>query len=122
MKKLKRYKVKFEEDGTMKPKVYLSACELCENNWQTIIVITRDECTFTANNRVRKVLTQKKNMFLRTKGWRQGILTIEFFFHYGPLNFTSLILEKREKIVHQGRLQKIEAVKIFEYRKNNDSY
>ena len=52
MEKLKRYMIEFEEDGTIKPKVYLSACELNENNWQSIIVITHNEYTFSANNRV----------------------------------------------------------------------
>lgn len=31
-------------------------------------------------------------------------------------------MERREEMVHQNGLQKIEAVKIFEYRKNNDGY
>lgn len=32
------------------------------------------------------------------------------------------ILEKREKVIYQTRLQEIKVVRIFEYKKKNDGY
>ncbi len=49
-------------------------------------------------------------------------MTSEFLFPYGQLNLASLIPEKREEVIQQTGLQEIEAVEIFKYRKNNDSY
>ena len=49
MEKLKPYMVEFNEDGTMKPKGYLPDCAVEGENQQPIIVITHDECTFSAN-------------------------------------------------------------------------
>ena len=66
---LKPYVVDFKEDDTIKPKVYLFDCELGENNWQSIIVITNDGFTFSTNDGVEKVWTQKRDTFLRPKGW-----------------------------------------------------
>ncbi len=79
---LKLYIVKFKEDGTMKPKVYFSDCEVDGNKRQLIIVITHDECTFSANDGVRKDWTRKKYTFLRPKGRGQGIMISGFLFLY----------------------------------------
>lgn len=49
-------------------------------------------------------------------------MTSEFLFLYKRLNLASLILEKKEEVIQQTGLQEIEAVKIFEYGKNNDGY
>ncbi len=46
----------------------------------------------------------------------------EFILPFGRLNLVSLAPEKREKVLHQIRLTNKEAVKIFEYGKNNDGY
>ena len=52
MEELKPYIVEFEENGAIKPKIYLSDCVISGNDWWPIIVITYDECTFLANNRI----------------------------------------------------------------------
>ncbi len=57
MEELKPYMFEFFEDGAMKPKVYPSNCVVGGKNRQPIIVITHDECTFSANDGVRKAWT-----------------------------------------------------------------
>lgn len=52
MEDLKPYMVEFEEDGTMKPKVYPDDCVVEGLNQRLVIVITYDEYTFTANDGV----------------------------------------------------------------------
>ncbi len=49
-------------------------------------------------------------------------MSSKFFLPFGWLNLASLSLEKRDKIVKKCGLLTKEAVKIFEYRKNNDGY
>lgn len=57
IEELKPYKVEFEENGIMKPKIYPANCALGGNNQQPIVVITYDKCTFSANNGIRKTWT-----------------------------------------------------------------
>ena len=47
-------------------------------------------------------------------------MTSEFLLLYKRLNLAFFMLNKREEIIQQMRLQEIEAVEIFEYEKNND--
>lgn len=54
LNKLKPYMVEFEEDGIMKPKVYLFNCVVGVNEQCLIIVITYDKYIFFANNRIQK--------------------------------------------------------------------
>ena len=54
MEKFKPYMVEFFEDDMMKSKIYPSNCKVGGENRQPIIVITHDECTFFANDGVRK--------------------------------------------------------------------
>ena len=54
MEELKPYIVEFDEDGAIKPKVYLLDCIIRGNDRRPIIVITYDECTFSANNGIQK--------------------------------------------------------------------
>ena len=68
MKELKPYIVEFDEDGAIKPKVYSLDCVVGGNDWRSIIVITHNECTFSANDRIRKAWAQKGDTFLRPKG------------------------------------------------------
>ena len=49
-------------------------------------------------------------------------MTSDFILPYGRLNLNSLTPEKREEIAQTTGLLKTEAVKIFEYGKNNDGY
>ncbi len=67
IEKLKPYLVKFDENGTIKPKVYLSNCKVKGNNRGPILLITNDECTFSLNIGIRKAFAQKRNTFLRLK-------------------------------------------------------
>ena len=50
MKELKPYIVELDENGAMKPKVYLADCVVEGNNRWPVIVITHDQCTFSAND------------------------------------------------------------------------
>lgn len=53
-KKLKPYKVNFDKDSIVKPKIYTFDCEVDGNDWQPIVVIPHEECRFPANDRVWK--------------------------------------------------------------------
>lgn len=122
MKELKPYMVEFSKDGTMKSKVYPPDCAVEGKNHQQIIIITHDKCLFFANDDVQKAWTRERNPFLRPKRWEQGIMVLEFVPSFGRFNLSSLNLEKRQKIIKKAGLTYIEAVKIFEYRKNNNKY
>ena len=122
MEDLKPYMVEFEEDGTMKPKIYPSDCAVGGNDRRPIIVITHDECTFSANDGIRKAWTRVGDTFLRPKGRGQGIMTSEFLLPFGRLNLASLSPEKRDEVVEKCGLVSTEAMEIFEYGKNNDGY
>lgn len=50
MEELKPYMVEFNEDGTMKDKEYPLDCAVGGGIRRPIIVITHDECTFSAND------------------------------------------------------------------------
>ena len=54
IEELKLYMVEFEEDGAMKAKTYLSDCKIGGPNQCSIVVITHDECTFSANDGIQK--------------------------------------------------------------------
>lgn len=49
-------------------------------------------------------------------------MVLQFLFLFGRLNLFSCFSEKREQIKEKPRLVKIEAMKIFKYRKNDNSY
>ncbi len=51
---LKPYMVKFEENGVMKLKIYLFDCAIEGDDRRPIIVITYDECIFSANDGIRR--------------------------------------------------------------------
>ena len=99
MDELRLYTVKFEEDGTMKPKKYPSDCALESEERRLIILINHNECTFSANNDVRRAETQIGDLILRTKKQGQGIMTSEFLFLFGRLNLDSLFPEKPAEVV-----------------------
>lgn len=50
MEELKPFIVEFEANGDMKPKKYPSDCVVGGNKHRPIIVITHNECTFSAND------------------------------------------------------------------------
>ena len=51
---LKPYIVEFDKNSVIKPKVYPLDWVIRGNNWRLITVITYDEYTFSANNRIQK--------------------------------------------------------------------
>lgn len=50
MKDLEPYLVEFKEDGSMKAKSYPDDCAVGRDIRRPVIVITHDECTFSAND------------------------------------------------------------------------
>lgn len=122
MEELKPFIVEFEADGNMKPKEYPPGCAVGGNERRLIIVITHDECTFSANDGKRRAWAQPGNSFLRPKGRGQGIMVSEFLLPFGRLNLSSLSQEKRDEVVSRTGLTLTEAVEIFEYGKNHEGY
>lgn len=57
MEELKPYMVEFNQDRVMKPKVYPFDCAVGGENRRPVVVITHNECTFSANDRVRRAWT-----------------------------------------------------------------
>lgn len=122
MEDLKPYMVEFEENGVIKLKIYPSNCAVGDEDHWLIIIITYNECTFSANNRIWRVWTRVRDIFLWSQGCGQSIITSEFLFPFGRLNLASFSSEKRQKAVEKCGLLTIEVVEIFEYRKNNNGY
>lgn len=54
IEELKPYMVEFNKDGTIKPKAYPPDCAIKDENQQSIIIITYDKHTFSANNGIQK--------------------------------------------------------------------
>lgn len=73
MEDLQSYLVEFESDGTMKAKEYPSDCTVGGRQRRPVIIITHDECTFSANDGKQRAWTRQKETFLRPKGRGQGI-------------------------------------------------
>lgn len=68
MEELKPYTVEFEENGAMKDKIYPCDCAIHGNDCRPVSVITHDECTFSANDGIRKAWSRKGDTFLRPNG------------------------------------------------------
>ena len=122
MEELKFYMVEFNEDDTMKDKEYPLDCAVSGEIRQTIIVITHDECMFSANDGICKAWTRVEDTFLRPKGYGQGIMISKFLLPFDWLNLVSLSEEKQIKVMEKTGLTILEAVKLFEYGKNNKGY
>lgn len=86
---------------------------------QPVIVITHDECIFSANDGICKAWTQIGDTFLRPKRWGQGIMVFEFLQSFGRLNLLLLSEDKQKKIREKTGLTITKDVEIFEYGKNN---
>lgn len=52
IKELKPYIVKFNNNSTIKPKLYPPNCVVGSNNWQLIIIITYNKYIFFANDSI----------------------------------------------------------------------
>ena len=122
MKDLEPYLVEFEEDGSMKTKEYPDDCAVGGDKRRPVIVITHDECTFSANDGIRKAWTQIGDTFLRPKGRGQGIMASDFLLPFGRLNLSSLSEEKKKEVIDKTGLTVTEAVELFEYGKSNEGY
>ncbi len=59
---------------------------------------------------------------MQLKRQDQDIITLEFLFPFSWLNLDSLSQDKQEEVVETVELKETEAVKVFEYRKNNERY
>ena len=122
MEELKPYLVEFNEDSTMKEKNYPANCAVGGSDCRPVIVITRDECTFSANDGIRKAWTRIGDTFLRLKGRGQGIMVSEFLLPFGCLNLLSFSEEKQKEVKEKAGLTITEAIELFEYGKNNGGY
>ncbi len=60
---------------------------------------------YSYNSRVEKKVSWPLSFFLFMVNW-----------------IWLLLHQKEKKVVHQNRLQEIEVIEIFDYRKNNDCY
>ena len=72
MEELKPYMIEFNENSAMKAKNYPDDCAVGGEERRPIIVITHDECTFSANDG-----------FLRPKRRGQEIMTCDFLLLFG---------------------------------------
>ena len=122
MEELKPYLVEFNEDGAMKDKMYPPDCAVRGENCRLVIIITHDECTFSANDGIRKAWTKVEDPFLGSKGWRQGIMVSKFLLPFGCLNLFSLFEKKQQEVIEKTGLTFKEAVELFEHGKNNERY
>ena len=114
--------VEFNKNGAMKAKDYLVDCVIGGEKYCPIIIITHDECTFSANDGVRKAWTWEGYTFLQPKRPGQGIMTSNFLLSFGWLNLASLCSEKKKEVIEKCGLLEMEAVEIFKYRKKNNGY
>ena len=122
MEELKPYLVEFDENGKMKDKTYPPDCAVGDQDRRPVIVITNNECTFSANDGIRKTWTRIGDTFLRPKGRGQGIMVSEFLLPFGRLNLFSLSDEKQQEVMEKTGLTFKEAAELFEYGKNNEGY
>ena len=116
MENLDPYTVEFKENGTIKSKSFPEDCQIGEENRRPIICITHDECTFSANDSKSFAWQMKGDTLLRPKGKGRGIMVSDFLLPFGRLGFSHLPNGNLTSLIET------EAVKIFEYGKNNDGY
>lgn len=67
---LKPYMVECEENSKIKPKLYSFDCTIGSNDWQPIILIIYNKCTFFANNSIQITWTQFRDILLQLKGYK----------------------------------------------------
>ena len=54
MEELKQFLVEFNEDNSVRSKIYLSKCIIRSKDFWLFIIITYDKCTFSINNRISR--------------------------------------------------------------------
>ena len=122
MAELEPYLVEFEENGTMKTKLYPENCQVGGNDRRPVICITHDECTFSANDAKTKIWQAAGETPLRPKGKGRGIMVSDFLLPFGRLGFSHLSPNDQKSLIATTGLSETEAVEIFEYGKNNEGY
>ncbi|WP_375449336.1 hypothetical protein [uncultured Nostoc sp.] len=122
MSDLESYLVEFDSEGNMKEKVYPDDCQVGGENRRPVIVITHDECTFSANDGKTHGWQRKGDIFLRPKGKGKGIMVSDFLLPFSRLNLLRLPEEEQDQVVERFSLSSKEAVEILEYGKNNEGY
>lgn len=122
MKDMEPYLVEFNADSTMKDKAYLPGCAVNNDNCRPVITITYDECTFSANDGIRKAWIQIREIFLWPKRQGQSIMSSDFLLPFGYLNLFSLSKKKKKEVMEKTRLTITKVVELFEYEKANKGY
>ena len=98
MKSLLPYFVEFSDDGSMLPKICPDDCTVGGPNRRAIIMITRDESTFSANNGRRKIWTLDGHGILRPKGKGKSIMVSDFLLPWSRLSLFSLPPEEQKRL------------------------
>lgn len=122
MKNLTPYLVEFDENGNILPKTYPADCGVGGDQRRPVILITHDECVFSANDGPRSGWQKDGDTFLRPKSKGRGIMVSEFLLPFKRLNFSHLTLPSQTELMETYGLTTTEAVEIFEFGKNNDGY
>ena len=119
---LQLYLVEFDSKENIKDKIYPHDCQVGGTNRQSVIVITHDEYTFSANDGKTHGWQRKRDTFLCPKRKRRGIIVSDFLLSFSRFNLFRLSEKEQDQFVeHYGLLSK-EAVEILEYEKNNEGY
>ena len=119
---LELYFIEFDIEKRIKEKNYQTRCEIVEKNWQPVIFITRDECTFSANDRKRYIWKMVRDTLLRPKKKGSGIMVSEFLLFFARLGLSHSSQIQQEEIMRNPSLKINAAVESLEYRENNDGY
>ena len=90
MSDLKPYLVEFDLERNIKKKIYLDDCQVGGTNRQLEIVITHDECTFSANDGKTYGWQCKRDTFFCPKGKGMGIMVSDFLLPFSWLNLFRL--------------------------------
>lgn len=116
------YLVEFDSKENMKDKVYLDDCQVGGTDRRRVIVITHNECTFSANDGKSHGWQRKRDTFLHPKGKGRGIMVSDFLLPFSRLNLFRLLEEEQDQLVERYGLSSKEAVEILKYGKNNEGH
>lgn len=112
MSDLKPYLVKFDSEENMKKKIYSNDCQVGGKNWQLIIIIIYNECTFFTNNKKTHRWQCKGDTFLCLKGKGRGIMVFDFLQSFSRFNLIRLLEIKQNQVVEHFDLSNKEIVEI----------
>lgn len=124
IEKLKSYTiVEFNKYGAIKAKDYLVDYIVRVKKCHQIIIITYDKYTFFVNDKIWKVWTWEEDTFLQSKDWGNEMMISDFLLFFSQFNLALLSSKMRKKVsITKSDFLKIEIVKMFRYRKNNNRY